>query len=147
MTSVFTNNRSQAVRLPADVRLPEGMKKLQVRARGVDRIISPAGHTWDEFFLNGPKASHDCLVELDAIKRRPLEVIGVFNENAGRMAITAITLSELFHGAEKSAKLAQNLAVVEEFASPLEVLPYTAKASQHCGAIRSALGKAGRPIV
>ena len=112
MTSVFTNNRSQAVRLPADVRLPEGMKKLQVRARGVDRIISPAGHTWDEFFLNGPKASHDCLVELDAIKRRPLEVIGVFNENAGRMAITAITLSELFHGAEKIAKLAQNLAVV-----------------------------------
>jgi antitoxin VapB len=63
ITSVFTNNRSQAVRLPADVRLPEGVKKVQVRARGVDRIISPVGHTWDEFFLNGPKASDDFLVE------------------------------------------------------------------------------------
>ena len=59
ITSVFTNNRSQAVRLPADVRLPEGVKKVQVRARGVDRIISPVGHTWDEFFLNGPQSSED----------------------------------------------------------------------------------------
>jgi antitoxin VapB len=59
VTSVFTNNRSQAVRLPADVRLPEGVKKVQVRARGMDRIISPAGHTWDEFFLNGPRTSDD----------------------------------------------------------------------------------------
>ena len=63
ITTVFTNNRSQAVRLPADVRLPEGVKKVQVRARGVERIISPVGHTWDEFFLNGPQASEDFMVE------------------------------------------------------------------------------------
>lgn len=63
VTSVFTNNRSQAVRLPADVRLPNGVKKVQVRARGVDRIISPVGHTWDEFFLNGPQASEDFVAE------------------------------------------------------------------------------------
>jgi antitoxin VapB len=63
ITSVFTNNRSQAVRLPADVRLPDGVKKVQVRARGVDRIISPVGHTWDEFFLNGPQASEDFMLE------------------------------------------------------------------------------------
>ena len=59
ITSVFTNNRSQAVRLPADLRLPEGVKKVQVRSRGVDRIISPVGHSWDEFFLKGPVASED----------------------------------------------------------------------------------------
>jgi len=69
-----------------------------------------------------------------------------FNENAGRMAISAITLSELYHGAEKSTKVSQNLEVIEEFASLLEVLPYTAKASQHYGAIRSDLEKAGQPI-
>ena len=88
----------------------------------------------------------DTNIVIYVIKRRPIEVMGVFNENAGRMAISAITLSELFHGAEKSAKVAQNLAVVEEFASLLEVLPYTAKASQHYGAIRSALEKAGQPM-
>lgn len=63
ITTVFTNNRSQAVRLPADVRLPEGVKKVQVRARGVDRIISPVGQTWDGFFQNGPRASEDFMAE------------------------------------------------------------------------------------
>jgi antitoxin VapB len=63
ITTVFTNNRSQAVRLPADVRLPEGVKKVQVRARGLDRIISPVGHTWDEFFLRGPKVSDDFMAK------------------------------------------------------------------------------------
>ena len=66
ITSVFTNNGSQAVRLPADGRLPEGVKKVQVRARGVDRIISLLGHTWDEFFLNGPQASKDFMSERPA---------------------------------------------------------------------------------
>ncbi len=63
ITTVFTNNRSQAVRLPSDVRLPEGVKKVQVRARGMDRIISPVGHTWDDFFMNGPLASEDFMAE------------------------------------------------------------------------------------
>lgn len=63
ITSVFTNKRSQAVRLPADARLPEGVKKVQARARGVDRIIFPVGHTWDEFFLGGPCACEDFMTE------------------------------------------------------------------------------------
>jgi antitoxin VapB len=63
ITSVFTNNRSQAVRLPADLRLPEGVKQVRVRARGVERVIAPAGQTWDEFFLRGPQASDDFLTE------------------------------------------------------------------------------------
>jgi len=62
-TTVFTNNRSQAVRLPADMRLPDDVKKVQVRARGADRIISPVGKTWDEFFLSGPQASEDFMAE------------------------------------------------------------------------------------
>jgi len=65
ITTVFTNNRSQAVRLPADVRLPEGVKKVEVRARGLDRIISPVGHTWDEFFQRGPQVSDDFMAERD----------------------------------------------------------------------------------
>jgi tRNA(fMet)-specific endonuclease VapC len=80
------------------------------------------------------------------IKRRPVEVLGLFNENAGRMAVSAITLAELIHGAEKSTRVAQNLAVVDDFASRLEVLPYTSRASQHYGAIRAILERAGRPI-
>ncbi len=80
------------------------------------------------------------------MKRRPIEVLETFNQNASRMAISAITMSELHHGAEKSERVAQNLEVIEEFASRLEVLPYTEKASQHYGSIRSVLEKSGQVI-
>ena len=63
VTTVFTNNSSQAVRLPADVRLPDDVKKVEVRARGADRIISPVGQTWDQFFMSGPMVSDDFLPE------------------------------------------------------------------------------------
>jgi tRNA(fMet)-specific endonuclease VapC len=88
----------------------------------------------------------DTNIVIYVVKRRPLEVLAKFNENAGRMAISAITLSELYHGAEKNAKVSENLVAIEEFASLLDVLPYTAKASQHYGAIRSELEKSGQPI-
>ncbi len=74
ITTVFTNNRSQAVRLPADVRLPEGVKKVEVRARGLDRIISPVGHTWDEFFLRGPQVSDDFMAERDTQQQAEREI-------------------------------------------------------------------------
>lgn len=88
----------------------------------------------------------DTNIVIYVIKRRPIEVLGVFNANATRMAISVITLSELMHGAEKSSKPAENLAVVEDFCSRLSVLPYTEKAAQHYGQIRTALEKRGEPI-
>ncbi|MES2979476.1 MAG: type II toxin-antitoxin system VapC family toxin [Pseudomonadota bacterium] len=88
----------------------------------------------------------DTNIAIYVIKRRPPEVQGIFNEQAGRMAISTITLAELYHGAEKSTRVAQNLEVIEEFSSLLEVLPYTAKAAQHYGAIRSVLEGAGQTI-
>ena len=88
----------------------------------------------------------DTNIVIYVIKRRPLEVLSLFNDNAGRMAISSITLSELFHGAEKSALVSQNLRVVDEFASLIEVLPYSGKASAHYGAIRARLEKAGQTI-
>ena len=62
------------------------------------------------------------------------------------MAISSITLAELLHGAEKSNAPARSLAVVEDFCTRLEVLPYGAKAAQHFGSIRSALEKRGVTI-
>jgi antitoxin VapB len=61
--TVFINNRSQAVRLPLDVRLPEGVHKVEVRVRGNERIIAPLGQTWDSFFLDGPAVSDDFMAE------------------------------------------------------------------------------------
>ncbi|WP_449371271.1 type II toxin-antitoxin system VapB family antitoxin [Thiomonas sp.] len=60
-TTVFTNNRSQAVRLPADLRLPEAVKQVSIRARGKERIIAPLESSWDSFFLDSPAVSDDFL--------------------------------------------------------------------------------------
>jgi len=59
--TVFINNRSQAVRLPAELRLPAEVKRVEVRAKGIERIISPAGKSWDSFFIDGPRVSEDFL--------------------------------------------------------------------------------------
>ena len=88
----------------------------------------------------------DTNIVIYVIKRRPPQALDIFNQHAGRMAISAITLAEMHHGVEKSSDPAANLAVVEDFCSRLEVLPYAAKAAQHYGAIRSALEKQGQPI-
>ena len=81
-----------------------------------------------------------------AIKRRPPLALQMFNEYAGHMAISAITLAELLHGAAKSNAPAGSLAVVKDFCARLEVLAYGPKAAQHYGRICSALEKRGQPI-
>ena len=63
ISTVFTNNRTQAVRLPAEVRLPEGVKRVNVRAIGNERIIAPVDNTWDSFFMGGLQASDDFMNE------------------------------------------------------------------------------------
>lgn len=88
----------------------------------------------------------DTNIVIYVLKRRPIELLSVFNQNASRMAISAITLSELYHGAEKSSKVSENLAAIEDFCSRLDVLPYGSKAAQHYGAIRAGLEKLGQPI-
>lgn len=88
----------------------------------------------------------DTNIVIYVIKRRPIEALAIFNQNAGRMAISSITLAELMHGAEKSSKPHVNLAVVEDLCSRLEVLPYGAKAAQHYGSIRAALEVRGQMI-
>ena len=88
----------------------------------------------------------DTNIVIYVLKRRPKEVLAVFNANASRMAISSITLSELMYGAEKSLNTDKNLEAVEEFVSHLEVLPYDAKASQHYGQIKAALEKKGQII-
>ena len=81
----------------------------------------------------------DTKIVIYVLKRRPVEVLSTFNANAGRMAISSITLAELLHGAEKSSRVSENLSAIEDFCSRLEVLPYGAKAAKHYGVLRAAL--------
>ncbi|MGC9386475.1 MAG: type II toxin-antitoxin system tRNA(fMet)-specific endonuclease VapC [Hydrogenovibrio sp.] len=80
------------------------------------------------------------------IKRRPVEVLTKFNNAAGYLAISSITLAELLHGVEKSQHLNKNLQAVEDFCSRLDVISYDDKAAAHYGEIRAELEGAGTPI-
>ena len=88
----------------------------------------------------------DTNIAIYVIKRRPLQVLEVFNRNHGRMAISSITLAELVHGAEKSSFPARNISVVEDFCSRLTILAYDGQAAYHYGSIRASLEKLGQPI-
>jgi len=61
--SVFVNNRTQAVRLPADTRFPDDVKQVKVRVVGKDRILSPIDSVWDSFFLSEERPSDDFMEE------------------------------------------------------------------------------------
>ena len=86
----------------------------------------------------------DTHIAIYVIKNKPLSALHLFNQHAGQMAVSAITLAELLHGAEKSNAPERSLGVVEDFCARLEVLPYGTKAAQHYGSIRSALEKRGK---
>ena len=88
----------------------------------------------------------DTNIVIYLIKRRPIELLGVFNQHAGQMCISSITLAELLHGVEKSSRPDHNLLQVEDFISRLEVLSYGNKAASHYGDIRADLERKGAPI-
>src|SRR5713226_4902785 len=66
-STVFTTNRSQAVRLPKPVALPAGVRQVEITKIGRNRIISPADQSWDAFF-DGPRVSDDFMAE----RRQPI---------------------------------------------------------------------------
>jgi antitoxin VapB len=63
-TKVFKSNKSQAVRLPKPVALPEDIVDVEIVAVGNTRIISPAGRSWDDWF-DGPGVSSDFMATRD----------------------------------------------------------------------------------
>jgi tRNA(fMet)-specific endonuclease VapC len=80
------------------------------------------------------------------IKRRPEELLGIFNKNSGHMCISSITLAELLLGVEKSSQPERNLRNVEDFVSRLDILSYDDEAAGHYGDIRADLEKKGTVI-
>lgn len=68
--SVFKSNRSQAVRLPKAVALPESVTRVDVIAVGRTRLIVPSGEAWQSWF-DGDGVSEDFLPARD----QPIEQI------------------------------------------------------------------------
>lgn len=62
-TTVFRNNRTQAVRLPKDVALPDDVRAVDVTAVGNARVIVPSGGAVDYWFDHGTGITVDYLSE------------------------------------------------------------------------------------
>lgn len=62
-TKVFKSNRTQAVRLPKDVALPEDVREVDVVKVGQSRVITPAGTGWDYWYEHGRTVSDDFMIE------------------------------------------------------------------------------------
>ena len=71
--SVFVNNRTQAVRLPADSRFPDEVKQVNVRVVGKDRVLSPVDSSWDSFFLSRESVSDDFMEDRASQKQAERE--------------------------------------------------------------------------
>jgi tRNA(fMet)-specific endonuclease VapC len=64
----------------------------------------------------------------------------------GEMGLSSITLAELIYGADKSAQPEQNLAALEQFLLPLELVDFGESAATAYGQIRAGLEREGKVI-
>ena len=60
--------------------------------------------------------------------------------------LPSVTVAELFYGAEKSNVKKKNLAIVENFISTFEIIPFDEKCCKTYARIRASLEKVGAPI-
>ncbi|MCY4379289.1 MAG: type II toxin-antitoxin system VapB family antitoxin [Candidatus Dadabacteria bacterium] len=69
---VFKNNKSQAVRLPKPVSLPDTVKEVDIVRLGRSRLITPAGEAWDSWF-EGEGVTDDFMNERDQVGEQERE--------------------------------------------------------------------------
>lgn len=81
------------------------------------------------------------------IKQKPVEVLERFKqEMPNGLCISAITLAELKHGVEKSARPERNEIALAQLMAALTVIPFDDMAAVEYGKICADLQKQGKPI-
>ena len=88
----------------------------------------------------------DTNVCIRVLRDRPPGLRDRFNAEASGLCISTIVLTELMHGAAKSARPLENREQVERFVSRLTLLPFDEDAAAHAGDIRAVLERAGKMI-
>jgi len=80
------------------------------------------------------------------LRDRPPQARERFNLEADGLSLSTIVLTELLHGAAKSARPLHHRTEVERFAARLEVLAFDAAAADHAADIRADLERKGQMI-
>lgn len=71
--TVFKNNKSQAIRLPKPVALPDSVKQVDIVVLGRSRLITPAGESWDTWF-DGESVTDDFMNEREQPQEQEREI-------------------------------------------------------------------------
>ena len=66
--------------------------------------------------------------------------------DAAEVLVLSIVLGELYYGAHKSLRVAENVAKIDEFAASNSILICDTRTAQEYGQIKNALRAKGRPI-
>jgi tRNA(fMet)-specific endonuclease VapC len=81
------------------------------------------------------------------IKKHPIKVLKKFEGySLGTIAVSAITLAELYYGIMKSSNPDKNREALDKFLTPLEIVDFDFFAGLEYGKIRAELEKKGTPI-
>lgn len=81
------------------------------------------------------------------IKQKPPAVLARFNDYVvGDIAVSAITVAELWFGVWKSQQPERNQKALEQFLLPLTVMDFDQTAATTYGQVRAALERQGRPL-
>ncbi|HEX7758742.1 MAG TPA: type II toxin-antitoxin system VapC family toxin [Caulobacteraceae bacterium] len=80
------------------------------------------------------------------LRDRPAELRSRFNQEAEGLCISTIVMTELLHGAAKSARPEHNRREVERLAARLDVLPFDLDAAGHAADIKADLERRGQVI-
>jgi len=88
----------------------------------------------------------DTNIAIYTLKNRPERVRSAFKKHSGQMCMSSVSLGELIYGAEKSAQVERNLAVIESLAARIMVEPFDTQAAMHFGQLRAELSKSAHPI-
>ena len=71
----FSESADESCDPSDDVRLPERVQKVKIRAKGHQRNIAPLGQMWDSFFIGGPAVSDDFLSERASQQQAEREIL------------------------------------------------------------------------
>jgi tRNA(fMet)-specific endonuclease VapC len=88
----------------------------------------------------------DTNVCIRVLRDRPQSARERFNQEADSLCISTVVLTELLHGAAKSARPEHNRTEVERFAARLEVTAFDEAAADHAADIRATLERQGNGI-
>ena len=93
-----------------------------------------------------PRYLLDTNLCIRVLRDRPQGLRERFNATAADLSISTIVLTELLHGAAKSARPDHNRREVERLAARLDMLMFDSSAADHAADIRAALERTGRSI-